>query len=189
MKMIPTPRIALIALATFTLAACEIRRQPSAAPGASAEEKPIAKLESLRAGTYATGICFLNRPASEGIGMDIYTHAHMTFDANGIGTNHFALYDDPNCVTPLGEGTMNIVMSVAAEYGDVIVFKLEQDDPAIEGDTPQIVYLTAVNDGENYRLDVDSRNGATGPYATEPIESDVAGFAANPSRGVPFVKQ
>lgn len=190
MTIRPLSHITTLGACLLALSACDIRPRNSSPGSQPPVETPIeTRVEPLRAGTYATGVCFLNRPASEGIGMDIYTHAQMTFDANGIGTNHFALYDDPSCTTPLGEGTMNIVISVAAQYGNVIVFKLEQDDPAIDGDTPQVVYLTATIDGDNYRLDVDSRTGATGPYDTEPTESDVAGFAANPTRGVPFVKQ
>ncbi len=126
MTMLPTPRVALAALFTLALAACEPRSVPKAAAVSPPDETPIeTKVEPLRAGSYATATCFLNRPASEGIGMDIYTHAQMTFDANGIGTNHFALYDDPSCVTPLGEGTMNIVMPLClGTVGSVRVMRM-----------------------------------------------------------------
>jgi hypothetical protein len=143
----------------------------------------------MPAGTYVSQSCFLNKLATQDPEVPVYTRGTLSIDEQGVGTSTHQLYLDEACNgTPDAEGSMNIELSYAGELGDVSLYRVVQEDPAVADDAPVTYWFAASRSGDDFYADMEFRNGASGPYLSRPRSSDVAAFAADPEdRGVHFV--
>jgi len=182
----------ILALALLTtLGACADLKRPDGLSIAPNQE-PVVETPILRAGLYVSESCFLNKGASEGFGANIYTMASLEFDADGIGKNEFALYEDEECAgTPLVEGYLLLELSVEQSFGEVHILKLLQKDPnAADSEEMQILFIASVLDGDDYIMDIDFKNASSGPYLEAPTKNEIASFISDPSNhGVRFMLQ
>lgn len=134
----------------------------------------------LSEGTHSVP-CFLNRPASEGMGSSVYTIASITLASDHTGSNQFALYSDASCTSLLGSGTVAILSWENVKVGATDVLRMVQDD----GSGPMEVWIPYARIGSNYYMDVDFTDGESGPYLSLPTEPQIAEFALDPaSEGV-----
>src|SRR5690606_20375646 len=129
--------------------------------------------------------CFLNKLASEGVGMDVYTKAEMILHSDGTGSNHFELYDDAGCTNMLADGIVDILSYEKIKVGQTQVLKMRQDD----GHSVMDIWIPYKIVGTGIYFDLDFTDGESGPYLSEPGVSEIADFEADPSgQGVSALK-
>lgn len=176
-----TPQ-ALASLFAFSLLASACGSSPEAAVVRQAQAEPT--------GRFSSEYCFLNKLASQGMGIDVYTRAALTFNADGTGKSEFRLYGDAACAIELGAGEATTTYSISHRYGDVAVFQVDQlNDPS---DPSSVIryWIPALIAADGLTIDIDYRDGDSAPYVAEPAESDLAAFIADPrSRGVLYARE
>ena len=134
--------------------------------------------------------CFFNKAASDGIGQNIYTISEMSFGANQQGSNHYELYGDAACTNLLASGDMEISYVVEREVGGVKVLKMDQHDPN-DSNNDLTFWIPTYSAGDlGFYADIDSSDGNSGPYFTNPSDVDIQDFIDNPTTdGILFSKQ
>lgn len=152
----------------------------------SKNNETISALKQIEAGTYKID-CFLNRPATQGSSTDIYTTSTMTLLENGTGTNDYVLYSDESCTTPMMSGSTTIVSYSTIQIDGINVLFFDQDDGSSRMDI--WIPYSYVN-GNKWVVDVDFKDGNSGPYLVEPTPSELSEFKNDPiAEGINFTQQ
>ncbi len=160
---------ALMALSTLTLG-CNPEEVAKAVPGVVS---PF--------GTFGPSRCFLNKLATEGIGVAVYTIASMEFRADGTGTNTFELFFDSDCATSVMNGAVEITYTMSRAANGVILLQVDQLNDPSDPSSNVHMWIPAVLAADGFRIDVDHADGESGPYLTEPTTAELADFVANPA--------
>lgn len=131
-------------------------------------------------GSFGPTTCFLNKEATKGFGANVYTIASLSFNADGTGTNSFALYTDDECLVPALDNGVPIEGKLSTTYTIV-----RQANLAV-----QIVHVVQLDNGEFYLpiavsrkglfVDVNYEAGASGPYSSPPSDLEIESFLNNP---------
>lgn len=165
-----TVRLSLLLLTAGLLSACNGGRTAvgsESGPDQAAQEAPLD-------GAYESTRCFLNTAASAGFGSDVYTQATLTLNADLSGRTQFRLYSDSGCTALLGDGEETTSYEVSKTVGHgVRIVKITQ------AGSPFWLAVKITAAGAYIHID-GTRGGSVGPYASEPSETDVADFAADP---------
>ena len=141
-------------------------------------------------GRFLSNYCFLNKLASAGFGSDVYSKANLQFNSDGTGKNEYKLYNDDTCTSLAMMGENNFTHTISQTYGNIALIQVDQEnDPADPTDVTRY-WLPAVIQESGYLIDIDFRDGNSGPYLTEPTETEIADFAADvQNEGVLFSRE
>jgi len=128
--------------------------------------------------------CFLNKLASSGVGIPIYSKSIITLEAVGTGNNNYELYDDSNCTNLLQSGSTIVLHYETIQVNGENVLMMEQDD----GFSIMQLWIGYKKVGGNYYLDVNFNDNESGPYLAEPTAAELNQFMLDPlTQGIPLV--
>ncbi len=153
------------------------------------QDDPLTK-EASPLGAFQSASCFKNKMATQGFGQDVFTRATMAFRSDGTATNTFELYTDQACITPDLQGTGEIQYVFLKKIGAVTVIQIDQLNDPNDPNSNVRYWILGVLSQDGYIMDIEFASGESGPYETEPGETEAAAFLANiNARGVFFRRQ